>query len=151
MPRLDFEEVLPRFSINGSVQLVEGPSTAEWPEDRLETDLIQLDQPWTVWFRFRTRGDLCEVLCGRWKCCVILEEMGAGESSLPNPCAEIEFNGGPDFYVTSVQVPPRSIREGVYRVIATLRLYGPSRHGRSGRPGPVAAFVDLGLVQFYED
>jgi hypothetical protein len=145
MPVLDFEEVLDRFRMWGKVKLIEGHSTEEWPADRLETDLIQLDQPWSVCFKFQTQGDLCEIICGKWKLCLLFEKMGGGEFSY-NPCETIEFAGGPKTYHAHIRVPKRQVPEGVYRIVATLRLYGPT-----GRPGPVAAFVDMGLVQFYED
>ncbi len=145
MPRLKFEEVFDRFTINGWVGMWEGPSTEDWPEKTPPSDIIQLDQSWNVWFWFRTTGDLCNIMCGKWKLQVLLEKMGGGETDF-SPTEVVDCVCGPNTYVKNIHIPPRKVDEGVYRVIATVRLHGPG-----GRPGPVAAFVDLGLVQFYED
>ncbi len=145
MPKLNFEESLDRFTIRGWVGMWEGPSTEEWPATP-PSDIIQLDQSWNVWFWFETIGDLCNIMCGEWKLQVLLEKMGGGETDV-SPSKTIKCVCGSHTYIDHIHVPARTIKEeGVYRVIATVRLFGPA-----GRPGPVAAFVDLGLVQFYED
>jgi hypothetical protein len=145
MPKLKFEEAFDRFSIKGWVGMWEGPSTEDWPEQTPPSDIIQLDQSWNIWFWFRTTGDLCNIMCGKWKLQILLEKMGGGETNF-SPTEIVDCVCGPHTYIKNIHVPPRKVGEGVYRVIATVRLFGPGGH-----PGPVAAFVDLGLVQFYED
>jgi hypothetical protein len=144
MPVLNFEEVLPAFNINGQVGLFEGPSLQGWPAAPQNQDFIQTDQPWVVCTQFQTTGLLCPLLTGNhWKFCLLLEKMGGGEINL-NPCVQMQYQPGNAFACIPVQAG--QVPEGTYRIIATLRLYSPNNN-----PGPVAAFVDLGLVQFYND
>ncbi len=141
------EEILPYFGFHGHVHLYEGPSTDDYPEAP-PVDIIQTDQSFHVRFHWRTKGNLNYIMCGKWVCRIYLEWMGGNEFTLDPSyaIAEEDFVACPSKYSCNINVPPHQVKPGVYRVVATLTL-----RGKKGVPAPVAAFADLGLVQFYED
>ncbi len=141
------EEILPYFGFRGNVHLYEGPSTDDFPAAP-PVDIIQTDQSFHVLFRWNTKGNLNYIMCGKWKCRIFLELMGGKEFTLDPAYAigETDFVASPSKYSCRINVPGGQVKAGVYRVVATLTL-----EGETGVPAPVAAFADLGLVQFYED
>ncbi|MFK7847336.1 MAG: hypothetical protein AB8G77_18720 [Rhodothermales bacterium] len=141
------EEILPYFGFRGHVHLFEGPSTDDYPA-AAPVDIIQTDQSFHVRFHWRTTGNLNYIMCGKWKCQIYLEKMGGDEFTL-NPAHAIgteEFVAQPKNYNCKIDVPALQVKPGVYRLVATLTLIGDT-----GVPAPVAAFADLGLIQFYSD
>ncbi len=144
---LVFEEALPYFELRGHAHFFEGASTEEWPAVP-PTKIIQLDQRWYWAVHFKQCGKLIELMCGTWRAELLLEKMGGDEYDLPQTYSILEFpfehiNG---WVYKSKQVEPRIVPKGVYRAVISLTFQGPTK-----RPGPIAAFADLGLLQFYED
>ncbi|MFQ5604162.1 MAG: hypothetical protein ACE5HS_12925 [bacterium] len=120
-----------------------------------DSKAIQLDQPWTVDFKWTDEGDFCPLISGNYTPRIYLEQMGKGEfddSLLPAP-SKVKFEiGGSAFtgknhdYSHTVSIPANTVTDpGVYRLVATLTFAGPT-----GKPAPIAAFADFGLVQFYK-
>lgn len=154
MPNLDFEtNIAAGFSIkNGSFAIMtEGADTggvfpAPGPFDPTQTNrFIQTDQSSTIKLGWTVQGGLALLMSGTWKCKVILEKMGGGESAN-------EFSANTPFvsalshdYKVAINIPANSVEEGVYRLLAVVNLVGPS-----GANAPVVAFADLGLIQFYK-
>ena len=141
------EEILPYFGFRGHVHLFEGPSTDDYPA-AAPAEIIQTDQSFHLRFHWRTSGNLNYIMCGKWKCRIFLEKMGGDEFTL-NPAyalGEEDFVAKPNFYECRIDVPGNQVKPGVYRLVATLTL-----EGETGVPAPVAAFADMGLVQFYSD
>ena len=87
-------------------------------------------------------------MCGKWTCRLYLEKMGGSEFSLPisHAIGVEDFVAKPNYYSCAINVPPNVVPAGVYRVVATLTL-----KGETGVPAPLAAFADLGMVQFYDE
>lgn len=141
------EEVLPYFNLRGHCHCYEGQSTAEWPAAP-PARVIQLDQRWFWAVHFEQTGDLIEVLSGTWRADLYLEKMGGGEFELQPPHSRIQFpfENRQGWIYKPRQVDPRVVPAGVYRSVVSLTFRGP---GNS--PGPIAAFADMGLMQFYED
>ena len=141
------EEILPYFGFRGQVHLYEGPSTANAPAIPPATN-IQTDQSFHLRFNWKTQGNLNYIMCGEWTCRLYLERMGGGEFSLPvsHAIGVEEFVAKPNSYECKIDVPANVVPAGIYRVVATLTLKGDT-----GVPAPVAAFADLGLVQFYKE
>ena len=132
---------------NGRVYLHEDPS-ANPPDDVPPVRIIQEDQEAHAHFYFRQRGwmnnGFINPAC-TWVCSVFIEQLGQGEvAANPTPVKESYLIGDGQFY--SVRVPIRGLKEGVYKVVATLMLRGP---GNS--PTPLAAYEDLGILQVYKD
>ncbi len=142
------------FRFNGGALLTsdELASTREWPADLSAATerVIQRDQ--RIYFRFRwsVSGLLVPLLSSQnvWHLEVFFEKMGGGEIHLGG-FAQTSVN----FVQTSGHVydhtmifPPNSIEDGVYDVVAVIRF----RDSRN-RPGPIAAFAELGKITVYED
>lgn len=142
------------FRFNGGALLTsdELASTREWPADLSAATerVIQRDQ--RIFFRFRwsVSGLLVPLLSNQnvWHLEVFFEKMGGGEIHLGG-FAQTSVN----FVQTSGHVydhtmifPPNSIEDGVYDVVAVIRF----RDSRN-RPGPIAAFAELGKITVYED
>ncbi len=141
------EEFLPYFGFRGHVHLIEGPSTDDYPAGN-PIDLIQTDQSFKLVFHWETKGKLNHIICGKWKLELLLEQMGKKEFYLdPSLAVEtVHFVSKPTSYDGVIEIPPHTVEPGVYRIVATLRMVG-----QSGVPAPLAAFADLGLVDFYSD
>jgi len=142
---LRFEEIVPWFSIDGSVTLAEGPSTEAFPEGMVAR-IVQSDQPVKVSFRWRAAGLLVPFLAGTWKATVFFEKMGGEEFSLPSNSVQTPFVGAnPHDYALQLDIAPNTLPAGVYKVVVSLNFCAPD-----GTPGPVAAFTELGMVQVYK-
>lgn len=143
---LKFEETLPYFGIKGHVGLYEGRDTNDFWPNRANCHNIQTDQFWFVGFRFQTRGELNHLMAGNFCLTVYLEQMGKGEFCLENNVKVVPFRSCPETYTEYLAFKPGDVEPGVYKVVATLTYKGPK-----GVPGPIAAFAELGMVQFYEE
>ncbi len=144
---LTYEEMLPHFEIRGSVYVFEGASTANW-EASSPTTIIQTDQPWYVLYYFRTNGLMNHIMDGTWKFELFLEKMGQAEFSLPQQyrIKEIPFVSRPHTYLDFSIIPKDQVPTGVYKLVIASTFKGPA-----GVPGPIAAFADIGLIQFYHE
>ena len=142
--------------IKGTCKIIEKNSTSgfeevpemQYPAIYTNTNrMIQYDQFWDIIFNWRVDGLFaCLLDCGYWKCNVLFEQMGGGETRF-NPEAITQDLGRPGHeYRTQVEIPPHSLRPGVYRVICCLQYYF-----KNGNPGPIAGFHDLGLVKVFHD
>lgn len=144
---LVIEEVLPFFGLRGHCHFYEGSSTENWRTDS-PTNIIQVDQPWYILYHFRTTGLLNHLMAGTWHFRLFMEQMGGGEFTLDPAYAidQMNFVSKPNEYYKWAIVPPKNIPEGVYKAVASVTFKGPL-----GVPGPIAAFADIGLVQFYKE
>ena len=144
---LIFEEVVPFFKIKGHCHTWEGMSTQEWPA-KAPDQIIQLDQNWFWAVHFKQTGPLTYLMGGTWRAELFLEQMGGGEFSMPISERRIEFpfKAEEGWNYKTKQIGPRIVPAGVYRAVVSLTF-----RGLTGRPGPIAAFADMGMLQFYED
>lgn len=140
------------FEFNGGAVITanELPSTADWPANLAIERLIQRDQPVRLSFRWSVSGLLTRFLDpnSKWHLQVYFEQMGGGEINL-GAYSQADVNFVPvsgHIYTHSLTVPANAIPEGVYEVVAVIRF----KDARN-RPGPIAAFAELGKVTFYED
>lgn len=150
MATLNFEETIPWFNVSGDVILSEGGSSAGFgaPSSPNPTNrVIQRDQPTTIRFQWDQTGLLAPFLNGHWHCRLFFEQMGGGEYSLPGAYADnvtpyVAVNG--HTYNVDVTIPANTIPEGLYTVVCALVFHSPT-----GIPGPIAAYSEFGLVQYY--
>ncbi len=120
----------------------------EYPSTFAPTNkMIQYDQSWFVEFKWRVFGPLaCLLDCGYWKTQVLFEWMGGGETNFKPEVITQDLGRPGQEYTARLQINPRSLRPGVYRVICCLQYCF-----QNGKPGPIAGFEDKGLIKIYED
>ncbi len=113
------------------------------PTNRILSDdqSLRIDAQWTVQGPVAALMGNCKYLCR-----VFLEQMGAGEAFPGNYQTLVNHVPvvGPVNYTAHVTIPP--IPAGVYRIVFTLTMLGPSNNHL-----PVAGFVDLGFLQVFSD
>lgn len=112
------------------------------------TRIIRTDTDWAVHINWELSGSAVPMLCGTWHVHVRLESMGpGGEHSLFDPDCNLPLDGGTD-YKCHFDVPAGRIKaahDGTpYRLLVTLTYRTPK-----GKPGPIAAYYDAGIYQFY--
>lgn len=144
---LNFEELLPFYAVNGKATLHEGPSTDGFPAGA-PTNVIQRDQPVSVAIKWESSGLLVPFLAGEWRLNIYMEQMGQGEYTLPISEASVNFNAASPTQSHVFNIAPNTVPAGLYRVLCSLTLVSPDATGNV--PGPVAAFAEFGLVQFYQ-
>lgn len=139
---LTFEEHQSHFEVGGCCELTEGGTTGGPP-----TKIIRIDQPWSVKFDWKTAGALTHIMSGAWLLRLYLEQMGGKEIDLPGPVStkEVKCVSEPCPYSASIEVPANNVPEGVYLLVASLTMIGPTK-----KPGPIAGFAEFGVVQFYD-
>ena len=137
---ITFEELLPHFRIDGTCELFE----VAQPEDT-PTTVIRTDQDWYIKMDWKTSGPLNYLICGRWQLQVLLEEMGKGEHDVDNSIVFEKFASKPAAYSKEVRFRAGDLPEGVFKLVATIKLLGPN-----DVPGPVVGFAEGPIVQFYD-
>jgi hypothetical protein len=123
------------------------PAGNPWPADFTNDRLIQVEQGLHFHFKWSVSGPLVPILRNdlKWKVQVFLEKWGESETPV-SPAATVNFNSAAGFqYNTLVNIPANTLNEGVYDVVAVIRLYTAA-----GNPLPVAGFVEMGKIQMYE-
>jgi hypothetical protein len=139
-----------RFDGGSILTASELSSTNEWPADLAIERIYQRDQPVRIGFRWSVSGLLVSLLnpANRWHLQVYFEQMGGGEVNL-GPYSQANVNFVPTsghIYNHVMVLPPNSVPDGVFDVVAVIRF-----QDNLGRPGPIAAFAELGKVTVYED
>lgn len=133
------------YAIKGNVHLHEGISQGGLPNVP-PVNIIQTDQNLYAHFTWRQTGFLSKMLSGRWQLRIFFELMGAGEAANPAP-RYVNFVQQEGYnYHAFINVPAGSLREGIYKVFATVQL-----EGLKGNPTPIAAYEEIGVLQVYND
>jgi hypothetical protein len=110
--------------------------------------IIRTDQEWGVRVYWELKGSLAEYICGSWCVRVCLESIGKGpernweyKGIRLDPCGKGEyrydFKFKPDEITADFCSTP-------YKLVVTV-TYISECH----KPGPIAGFVELPIVQFY--
>jgi hypothetical protein len=139
------------FRFNGSsvVTFDELPTSGPWPANLIDEKLIQCEQAVRFGFQWSVSGVLVPLLsnANKWKVQLHFEKWGETEFNIgTNGTATVNFVpvSGHTYNVV-ITLPANSIPEGVYEIVAILRLYD-----QRNMPIPVAGFAELGKVEFYE-
>jgi hypothetical protein len=114
------------------------------------TTIISVDQDWGVRIRWDLKGSLAPFICGEWCLHLRLESMGPGREllfSLPrriplNPCGRGSYYV--DFRIKRGMIKPHHCSIP-YKPVVTLTYYTVCH-----KPGPIAGFVELPIIQFYD-
>lgn len=143
---LHYEELLAGFELHGHVGMNEGPIPEPFTvQDNKVNRHIRTDQDWWCYFNWETTGPLNHCMCGTWVLKVMLEKMGGEEFDLPDSEREINFTPEPKNYRAYMKFAPDCVPEGIYKPVISLTFKGPK-----GVFGPVAAFGEGPMVQFYK-
>lgn len=116
--------------------------------------VIRTDQEWTVRVHWELRGALVPCICGYWCLNLYMESIGPGaELKLPydeiriplDPCRD-----EPGKYWYDITIPAHTIKEEhcsiPYKPVVALTYLD-----QCYRPGPMAGFCELPVLQFYTD
>lgn len=114
------------------------------------TRIIRTDTSWAVNIDWAISGSAVPMICGSWHLHVRLESMGpGGEHSFFDPDCNLPLDPGGDgkyhchFDVAAGKV--KAAHDGTpYRLVVTLTY-----RTAAGKPGPIAAYYDAGIFQFY--
>ena len=166
----------PYFDINGNANignLKQGTLTESLgaggfsPPDgnTLVNNLIMTDQPIQFKFEWGVGGIFAHMVnpAFEWKIEVFLEQYGPGEFTLGptgrltvpwstgtfSSTTQVNFPGTGSPNSTTIYVPANSIPEGLYDVVAVIRLHDAP--GMGGLPCFVAAFAEFGKIHFYQE
>jgi hypothetical protein len=134
--------------------------------------ILDIHDPWYVQVDWTLTGPLSRFICGSWAVDVYMESIGRGpEFELPDDAVEnIPLRPGSDGnYSARIDVPadfikthletyreehkedkkllerPERETDIVYKMVCTVTYKDPS-----GKPGPIAGFVEMPMMQFYE-
>lgn len=136
-----------QFTGTALVTSNEGATTGPWPADLTNQRLIQAEQSVYFLFKWTVSGVLVPLLAPgmKWKIQVFFEKWGQSESPV-NPSTIVPYvpTSG-HTYNAMISIPPNTLNEGVYDVIAVLRLYDSSNN-----PLPVAGYEEMGKYQIFE-
>lgn len=125
------------------------------------TNIIRTDQSWGVHVKWKTSGKLTKMICGTWCVRIHMESIGRGpEFSLPakakkillRPC-DARGRYQTIHYGCKIHVPPGLIPAKYcstpYKLVTTLTYLEPCRYKKRQSPGPIAAYVDGQILQFF--
>ena len=114
--------------------------------------IINIDEDWGVKVHWSLKGNWARCLCGYWCVAAHFESIGRGpEFELPlgkddlielDPCGDGHYHY--DFRVPARYVKPVHC-SAIYKIVVSLTYRTPCK-----KPGPIAGFCELPLVQFYE-
>lgn len=114
--------------------------------------IIRIDEDWGIKVHWWLKGRWANCLCGYWCPEVHFESIGRGlEFRLPvNKDKLIELDPcGDGHYYYDVKVPAKLVKpeycSSIYKIVVSLTYRTPCK-----KPGPIAGFCELPLVQFYE-
>lgn len=112
--------------------------------------IIRTDQEWGVSVRWSLKGSLAEFICGEWCVHLRMESMGPGPELKFDASEKISLDPcGNGEYEYRFRIKPGKISGAhcsiPYKPVVTISYYTACH-----KPGPMAGFVELPLVQFYE-
>jgi hypothetical protein len=138
------------FSVNGGSTLQELSGGGGFPSVvTTPPTSIQLDQNSRVEFNWTQVGILSTMLTGIWRCDVFFEQMGPGEGPAVTGSTTAFVPVSGNNYTVFCNIPAGSVPIGLYRVTSRLMLLPNSSGGNPNALSPIAAFEDLGLVQYH--
>ena len=112
--------------------------------------IIRADQEWGVTVHWQLKGSLAEFICGKWCLHLRLESLGPGPELKFDASQKIALDPcGNGEYEYTFRIKPGRIEARhcsiPYKPVVTVTYYTAC-----DRPGPMAGFVELPILQFYE-
>lgn len=142
---MPFEPLLPP-ALTGSVTAFAVPSPGPAPATIISTAVA-----WSVHIEWEIHGLFALGLAGDWHVKAFLESMGPGVEMQAGPTQNIPLAAGvfqaPDRrnYTANIPVAAGATPAGVYKLVTTVTYTEPS-----GQPGPMAAYQEGPVLQFFE-
>lgn len=114
------------------------------------TAIVRVDQDWGVKIRWDLKGSLAHLICGEWCLHLRLESLGPGREIIFNVPRRIPLNPcGRGTYCVDFRVRRGRIKAKhcsiPYKPVVTVTYYNACH-----KPGPIAGFVELPIMQFYD-
>jgi hypothetical protein len=144
---MPFETPFPKFLFAGTITAVQQENGGALPET-----IIRTNQSWAVNVSWTTTGFVTGMIAGDWHLHLYLESIGPGPDLNIIDAADhiIPLTPGPSpvNYSVRVDVPATAVTAPaagrLYKLVATLTYFEPG-----GAPGPMAAFEEGPILQFY--
>jgi len=145
MSKGNFEVALPRPYLVGDIDAEVYEFGGASP-----TAIVRVDQDWGVKIRWDLKGSLAPFICGEWCVHLRLESMGPGREIVLGAARRIPLDPcGRGTYRLDFRVKRGRIRGEhcsiPYKPVVTITYYTACH-----TPGPIAGFVELPIMQFYE-
>lgn len=114
------------------------------------TTIVGVNQDWGVKVRWDLKGSLAPYICGEWCLHLRLESLGPGRELLFNAPRKIPLNPcGKGTYYFDFRIKRGTIKSHhcsiPYKPVVTITY-----HTVCHKPGPIAGFVELPIMQFYD-
>jgi hypothetical protein len=146
---MPFETPFPAFLFAGSINALQSENGGVAPQT-----IIRTDQSWAVTVNWTTTGFVTGMIAGEWHLHLYLESIGPGPDldliDAVNPGHIIPLTPGPSpvNYSVRIDVPAGTVTAPpagqLYKLAVTLTYFDAT-----GAPGPMAAFQEGSLLQFY--
>jgi hypothetical protein len=145
MSKGNFEVALPRPYLVGDILAKVYEIGGASP-----TNIVRVDQDWGVKVHWDLKGSLAPFICGEWCLHLRLESLGPGPEIVFNAKRRIPLNPcGRGRYDFDFRVRRGKIRADhcsiPYKPVVTITYYTACH-----KPGPIAGFVELPIMQFYD-
>lgn len=126
------------------------------------TNVIRISDPWRVDCSWWLGGPLASVIGGQWRLQVVLEGLGSaveGETPVTAPAPSAAWPTAPNLdgrtgpanpYEHSFQFGPGFPGLGGQPSVLVNVGVALTYLDAAANPGPIAAFLDLGVVQFFQ-
>lgn len=144
--QLEVEAGVPEYLLHGTIG-AEASEPGEAPTNIFDiNDLVEVKVDWTL------TGSLARMICGTWQCDLYLESIGKGEEFEVEGCTVPLNSGSNGQYHCVIQIPAGRVHPApgetdiAYKMVVSVTYKDPG-----GRPGPIAGFVELPIVQYYLD
>lgn len=115
------------------------------------TTIIRVDQDWKIHVYWTVKGNLTELVCGKWCVNAFLESMGPGPEINLHPAdlkIDLQPAPGANDYYAMLLIQAGAVKADdcstPFKLVVTVTYMTPK-----GQPGPAAGFVEGPILQFY--
>lgn len=146
---MPFETPFPKFLFAGTITAVQQENGGALPET-----IIRTNQSWAVDVSWTTTGFVTGMIAGEWHLHLYLESIGPGadldltDAIAPGHIIPLTPGPSPVNYAVRVDVPAGRVTAppagSLYKLAVTLTYFDAT-----GAPGPMAAFEEGPILQFY--
>lgn len=147
MPTGEFEVEFPSTLLSGTI------SADVHEVNEPPSHIIDINDPWIVDIDWTLSGSVLPMVNGTWCIDGYMESMGPGtDFELPNEPPDIPLNPSNGVYHAQFQVPAGTVppfpgeTDAVYKLVVTVTY-----RNTLGVPGPIAGFVEIPMLHFYQD
>jgi hypothetical protein len=146
---MPFETPFSKFLFAGTITALQQENGGAYPES-----IIRTSQSWAVNVSWTTTGFVTGMIAGEWHLHLYLESIGPGadldliDATGADHVIPLTPGVSPVHYAVKIDVPAGTVAAplagSVYKLVATLTYFDAT-----GAPGPMAAFEEGPILQFY--